>query len=197
MKLDYPATQRNKDAIASALRTLLPSAGTVLEVASGSGQHCLHFATEFPDLAWQPSSYESEERASIGAYVAEAGRQNLYSPLDLNVLQTPWPLTSADAVFCANMIHIAPWDVSEGLFAGAASILAAGSPLLTYGPYRFQGEFTSPSNQMFDERLRSRNPAWGVRELDDLIFVGSVLGLVLSETLEMPANNHLLVWIRA
>jgi hypothetical protein len=95
------------------------------------------------------------------------------------------------------MIHIAPWDVSEGLFAGAASILAAGSPLLTYGPYRFQGEFTSPSNQMFDERLRSRNPAWGVRELDDLIFVGSVLGLVLSETLEMPANNHLLVWIRA
>lgn len=196
MKLDYPATQRNKDAIARALRPFLPQLGSVLEVASGSGQHAVHFASEFPHLTWQPSSYEEQERASISAYVAEAARKNLLPPLDLNVLGTPWPLTMAEAVFCANMIHIAPWQATEGLFSGAASVLNTGSSLVTYGPYRFHGEFTSPSNRMFDERLRSRDSRWGVREIDDLEAVGQRVGFAREETVELPANNHLIVWRR-
>ncbi len=196
MKLDYPATQRNKDAIASAFRGVLPKQGTVLEIASGSGQHCVHFAAEFEDLIWQPSSYEADERASISAYVVEAGRDNLRPPLDLDVRAVTWPITAADAIWCANMIHIAPWEVSEGLFAGAGELLSAGSPLLTYGPYRFQGEFTSASNHAFDQRLRGRDPSWGVREIDDLDRLAANAGLIREATLVMPANNHLLVWRR-
>ncbi len=194
-KLCFPATARNREPILAALVTRLPASGLVLELASGSGEHAVHFARALPHLDWQPTDLDPDALASIAAWSAEAALPNLRAPLLLDAT-APWPVDHADAIFCANMIHISPWPATEALFAGAGRVLPIGAALFTYGPYKFHGQFTAPSNHSFDQSLRGRDPNWGVRDIEELTATAAPHGLTLEETLELPANNHLLVWRR-
>jgi hypothetical protein len=195
-KQHAPATTRNREAIRAVLERELPARGTVLEIASGSGEHATYFARAFPGLTWQPSDPSGSALASIAAWRAEAQLPNLCAPLALDVTAASWPVEHAGAIVCINMVHIAPWEAALGVFAGAARLLAAGAPLYLYGPYRFAGAFTAASNAEFDRRLRDRDPRWGVRDVDELTAAADVRGLVLTEVVEMPANNHSLVFRR-
>lgn len=196
LKRSSPAAQRNRQPILEALAPRLPVAGLVLEIASGTGEHAVHFARALPHLEWQPTDLDPAARDSVAAWRDESALPNLRPPLPLDVTQWPWPVTHADAIFCANMIHISPWSASEALFQGAGRALLPGAALFTYGPYRFSGA-TAPSNQSFDESLRHRDPSWGVRDLTELAPLARTHNLALEEILEMPANNHLLVFRRA
>ncbi|MBK9034498.1 MAG: DUF938 domain-containing protein [Myxococcales bacterium] len=189
-----PSVARNRAPILEVLRRALPPSGVVLEIASGTGEHAVHFAGALPALTWQPTDADPAARASIAAWREDAALPNLRAPLPLDVTG-PWPLATADAVVCINMIHISPWAATEALFAGAARVLAAGAPLVTYGPYRFGG-VTAPSNLDFDASLRARDPRWGVRDVDDLDACAATCGLARIETVALPANNHALVWRR-
>jgi SAM-dependent methyltransferase len=191
-----PATERNRQPILDVLRRVLPPAGLVLEVASGTGEHAIFFSEQLPVLQWQPTDTSSEALRSIGAWVSETARENLLAPLELDVRSPQWPVAKADALVCINMIHISPWETTEALFRGARKLLVGGSPLFTYGPYRLHGEHTAPSNEAFDQSLRSRNARWGVRDIDDLLDLGERTGFALEEQVGMPANNMSLVWRR-
>ena len=199
-KRSAPAAQRNREPILEALRPRLPGpraagdAPLVLEVASGTGEHAVYLCAALPGVRWQPTDQEEAALASIAAWRAEAGLPNLLPPLRLDVTEEPWPLSAAEALFCANMIHISPWAASVALFAGAGRLLPRGGALFTYGPYRFGGAFTAPSNAAFDESLRQRDARWGVRDVDSLRELAAAHALTLEETLAMPANNHLLVF---
>ena len=191
-----PAAERNRQPILDVLRRVLPPRGLVLEVASGTGQHAIFFSEHLRDLRWQPTDASPEALQSIGAWAAEATPPNLLPPIELDVLSPDWPVREADALLCINMIHISPWETTEALFQGATKVLAAGSPLVTYGPYRLHGEHTAQSNEAFDQSLRSRNARWGVRDVDDLVELGAQTGFSLQERVGMPANNMTLVWTR-
>ena len=191
-----PATERNRQPILEVLRRVLPPSGLVLEVASGTGQHAIFFTEHLPSVRWQPSDTSPEALQSIGAWVEETTRENVLPPLDLDVRSPEWPLPEADALVCINMIHISPWETTEALFRGARKLLPSGSPMVTYGPYRLQGEHTAPSNAAFDESLRSRNAHWGIRDIDELVELGGRTGFALDERIAMPANNMSLVWRR-
>jgi SAM-dependent methyltransferase len=191
-----PAAERNQQPILDVLRRVLPPRGLVLEVASGTGQHAAYFSEQLAALRWQPSDVSPHALRSIGSWVAEIGRSNLLAPIELDVRWPTWPLAEADAVISINMIHISGWETSEALFEGARKVLASGAPLITYGPYRLHGKHTAPSNAAFDESLRSRNPDWGVRDIDELTELASRTGFTLLERVEMPANNMTLVWAR-
>ena len=191
-----PATERNRQPILEVLRRVLPPAGLVLEVASGTGEHAIFFSEQFPALRWQPTDASSEALRSIDAWVGETARDNLLAPLALDVRSQQWPVAKADALVCINMIHISPWEATEALFRGASKLLAGGSPLFTYGPYRLHGEHTAPSNAAFDQSLRSRDARWGVRDIDDLLELAGRTGFALEEQVGMPANNMSLVWRR-
>jgi SAM-dependent methyltransferase len=197
VKRHAAAAERNRGPILEVLRRVLPPTGLVLEVASGSGQHAVWFARHLPHLTWQPSDVETEALASIAAWAAEADLANLRPPCGLDVRAPDWPVTEVAAIVCSNLIHIAPWEAALGLLAGAGRLLPAAGVLCTYGPYRFAGRFTAPSNEAFDASLRARDPAWGVRDVADLEAAARGHGLALAETVGMPANNHLLVWRRA
>ncbi|MBC8445360.1 MAG: DUF938 domain-containing protein [Rhodospirillaceae bacterium] len=184
-----PATLRNRDPILDVLKRVLPDNGLVLEVASGSGEHAAYFAPRLGGLTWQPSAREPESRASIGSWAEETQADNLLAPVELDVLVEPWPVLGADAVVCINMIHISPWPVTRALMAGAGRTLGAGGILYLYGPYRIDGAHTAPSNQAFDESLKSRDPEWGVRDLADVKAEAAANGLDFVETVQMPANN--------
>lgn len=191
-----PAAERNKEPILWALRRALPPQGTILEIASGTGQHAAFFAAHLPELTWQPTERSSEALRSIEAWVDDEARPNLLTPIALDVCAASWPVESADAVLCINMIHIAPWGTTEALFEGASRLLRAGAPLVTYGPYRLHGSHTAPSNQAFDESLRARDPRWGVRDVAELTELGDRTSFDFKERIEMPANNMTLVWTR-
>lgn len=191
-----PATQRNREAITSVLRDILPAKGVVLEVASGTGEHVVHFAAAFPDLTWQPSDYDPAGLASIEAWSSESGLPNILSPLRIDASAADWPLTRAEAIICINMAHIAPWEASEGLFAGAARLLAPGAPLYLYGPYREAGVATAESNEAFDVSLKARNPAWGLRSVEQMNALAAHSGFALEARVEMPANNLSLFYKR-
>ena len=193
-KRHAPATLRNRDAIAAVLTEWLPVAGTVLEVASGSGEHVVHFAAAFPALAWQPSDPDPDALASIAAWSTEAGLENVAPPVRLDAAAPDWPVTAADALLCINMVHISPWAATLGLFAGAARLLPAGAPLILYGPYLEAGVPTAPSNADFDASLRARDPEWGLRDLDTVKAAASDAGLVFAERRAMPANNLMLLF---
>lgn len=195
MKQHAPATGRNQDAIREVLARELPAAGTVLEIASGTGQHAVAFAQALPAITWQPTDPEPTSLASIAAWRDEAGLPNLRAPVLLDVTQVPWPVEQADAIVCINMVHIAPWEAALALFAGAGRLLAEGALLYLYGPYRFDGT-TAPSNEDFDRSLRSRDPRWGVRDVRELGTAAAEHGLVMRGAVAMPANNHSLLFRR-
>lgn len=184
-----PAALRNRDPILGVLREILPARGLVLEIASGTGEHVIHFARGLPHLTFQPSDADADARASIAAWIAESGLANLRPPLALDAASPPWPIAAADAIVCINMIHIAPWRATEGLFDGAARVLPSGAPLYLYGPYRRRDVPTAPSNEQFDESLRARDAAWGLRLLDDVVARAAHAGFALDRVVEMPANN--------
>ena len=196
-----PAAERNKGPIVAVLQRLLPPQGRLLEIAAGTGQHAEHGAASMPGWQWQPTDPSVEALASIQARIDAAALPNLLPPLQLDVLQQPWPLpvddrNGFDALYCANMLHIAPWACCAGLMRGAAQWLAPGGRLVTYGPYFVQGEDPAPGNAAFDADLRARNPTWGVRWLHDIAAEASAAGLQLAERVALPANNQLLVFQR-
>lgn len=190
-----PAADRNKAPILAQLQTIVGELGTALEIASGTGQHVTWFASHLPGWTWQPTDYDAEALPAIAERVAQAGLGNVLPPVRLDVTQAQWPVAGPfDLVFCANMLHIAPWEACEGLMAGAARHLAPGGVLVTYGPYFEAGVPAAPGNLAFDESLKARHPAWGIRALDDVVKVAGEQGLVLVQRQVMPANNLALVF---
>jgi len=195
MKRDYPATSRNKGPILEVLKRFLPPEGVVLEIASGSGQHVSWFASQLPSLTWQPSDGDPACLASIEAWRTDEGVQDhVRPPLHLDVTAQPWPAQGVDAVFCANMIHIAPWSAAQALAGGAGQCLRPGGLLILYGPFKVNGQHTAPSNQEFDADLRRRNTDWGVRDLGDFGALAQQAGLDHLETVPMPAHNLCVIW---
>ncbi len=195
MKQQAPATARNREAIREVLARYLSEPGLVLEIASGTGEHALHMARAFPHIEWQPTDPDPVALASIAAWRADAGLPNLRAPLALDVTAS-WPIAAAAAIVCINMIHISPWEATLALFAGAARTLAPTGLLYTYGPYRFDGQ-TAPSNESFDASLRARDSRWGVRDVRDLGTEATAHGFTLEAVIEMPANNHSLIFRHA
>lgn len=192
-----PATLRNRDAIAAVLADWLPPTGRVLEIASGSGEHIVHFAAAFPHLDWQPSDPDPAGRTSIAAWSAEAGLANIAPPLALDAAAPHWPIERAEAILCINMVHISPWTATMGLFAGAARLLMPGAPLIFYGPYLEPDVPTADSNRAFDTSLRARDPAWGLRDTAAVQAAAADAGLTFVERRAMPANNLMLLFRRA
>jgi hypothetical protein len=196
MKLYAPAAERNLRPITQVLEPWLPKSGRVLEIASGSGQHIVHWAETFPHLEWVPSDADEAALRSILAYRADAGHPNLAEPINLNVHEANWPIRAADMVICLNMIHIANWTATPALLSGAAQILETGKRLMLYGPFLIDGAFTSDSNRDFDQSLRMRNPQWGVRDRDEVARVATTCGFALESCTPMPANNFTLFFRR-
>ena len=191
-----PAVARNRDPILAVLRRVLPAQGTVLEIASGTGEHAVHFAGALPGMTWQPTDPDVAALRSIAAWRETARLPNLLAPLELDVTSAVWPVQRADAMVCINMIHISPWRAAEELMAGAARVLAPGGVLFLYGPYKEGDAPTAPSNEAFDASLRARNPEWGVRDLDDVKALAEREGLDFVERVAMPANNLSVVFRR-
>jgi hypothetical protein len=205
-RLDAPAFHRNRQAIGAVLeRFLAGQSGDAVEAGSGTGQHVVDFARRFPDITWWPSDLNAQHLKSIHAWRAHAGLPNIRAPSRIDLSDPAWYPLSQDrggpgpllAVFCANVIHIAPWRVAEGLFAGVARGLRADGRLFLYGPFKRDGEHSAPSNAAFDSSLRSRDAEWGVRDIDDVKKLAASVGMVLIEIAEMPANNLILIFERA
>lgn len=196
-RLYAPATARNRGPILDVLRRHLPARGLVLEVASGSGEHVVHFAQAFPDLLFLPSDPEPDACASIDAWRAEHGLPNVRPAIALDATAETWPIDVADAVLCINMVHIAPWAAAEGLVRGAARLLPPAGVLYLYGPYKRSGRHTAPSNDAFDRSLRAQNAAWGVRDLEAVAALVAAAGFGQPTIEQMPANNLSLVFRKA
>jgi SAM-dependent methyltransferase len=195
--LHAAATERNRGPILEVLRRVLPREGVVVEVASGTGQHAAFFASALSHLAWQPTDLDPRHLESIRAWSRVAAAPNLAPPLLLDVEADPWPVSRADAIVNINMIHIAPWSACEALMRGAGRLLRAGGVLYMYGPFKRDGQHTADSNARFDERLRSEDPSWGVRDMSDVVRAAATNDLQLTEVVPMPANNHSLVFRKA
>jgi SAM-dependent methyltransferase len=195
-RLHHAHVARNREPILDVLRRVLPARGKVLEIASGSGEHAAFFANGLPSVSWQPTDVGASALASIAAFRADAGAANLLAPLRLDVTPPQWPVARADAIVCNNMIHIAPWAVTEGLMAGAGRTLPAGGVLYLYGPYRIDGRQTAPTNREFDAWLRGQNAAWGIRDLGEVTELAARHGFALAETVPMPANNLSVIFRR-
>ncbi len=193
-----PAAARNREPILDVLQRHLPPRGLILEVASGTGEHITHFAkARSSDLIFfQPSDPDSEARASIDAWAATLGLGNIRPAIALDAASEGWPIPYADAVLCINMVHVAPWAAAAGLMRGAAAVLPLGGMLYLYGPFRRDGRHTAPSNAAFDQDLRMRDPAWGVRDLETVAALAEAHGFAQPVVEEMPANNLSLVFRR-
>lgn len=192
-----PATLRNRDVIVNVLRAILPETGSILEIASGTGEHILYFAQHFTALQWQPSDPDPAALMSIAAWSAQENCPNVAQPLQLDAAAKDWPTNHADAILCINMVHIAPWAATLGLLAGASRILQIGAPLYLYGPYIEQDVQTAPSNLDFDASLKSRNPDWGLRPVADIIAAAQSVSLQFEQRIAMPANNVSLIFRRS
>jgi len=179
------------------LQRVLPRTGVLLEVASGSGEHVVHFAGALPDWIFQPSDVDPGALASITAWIRETGISNVRPPVLLDVTDPTWPVDPVQAMFSANLVHIAPAEAARGLMAGAGRHLVPGGVLVIYGPFRIGGAHTAPSNEAFDADLRARDPRWGVRDLEWLEELSAGNGLVLEERVALPANNQTLIFRRA
>ncbi len=191
-----PATARNREPILAVLRRVLPPSGTVLEIASGTGEHAAFLARHLPNLIWQPSDVDREARASIDAWRLREALGNLRPAVAIDAASDDWAVTNADAIVCINMAHIAPWTATVGLIGGAAGLLPQGGILYVYGPYRIEGRDTAPSNEDFDASLRARDPAWGLRNAADVRRLAEDAGFEQTELIDMPANNVSLVFQR-
>jgi len=192
-----PSAARNRAPILDVLQRVLPARAAVLEIGCGTGEHAVHFAAAMPGLSWAPSDADADARASTSAWIAFSRLSNVSAPRAIDVCVDAWEADGAfDAIVSLNMIHIAPWAASVGLFAGAGRLLGAGGVLFLYGPFMRNGDHTAPSNAAFDSSLKARDPAWGVRDVADLERLGEGAGLVLRETVEMPANNQCLLFAK-
>ncbi|MEM5294751.1 DUF938 domain-containing protein [Burkholderia sp. JPY481] len=189
-----PSAERNREPILAVLRDALPARGRVLEIASGTGEHAIWFAGALPGLDWQPSDADEQARESIAAWTAHAGLANVREPLALDVHQPDWGVDALDAVVCINMIHISPWSAAQALVDGAGRRLVDGGVLYLYGPYRRGGAHTAPSNEAFEQWLKSRDPGWGVRDMEAVVALGDAAGLTCERAVAMPANNFSLVF---
>ncbi len=196
MRLSAPAAERNRGPILDVLRRELPASGVVLEIASGTGTHAVFFSRGLPSLQFQPTDPSEEALASIAAWSEAEPSPNLLAPRRLDVLDDDWGVARADAVLCINMIHIAPWQATLALFRGAKRLLAPSAPLVLYGPFKFGGVFLAESNAVFDASLRGRDEAWGVRDLDDVTRVADEHGFLRKSLVDMPAQNHVVVFRR-
>ena len=194
MKQHAPATLRNRDSISEVLKDWLPETGRVLEIAAGTGEHGVFFATQFPHLEWLPTDGNPDSLPSIEAWRAEAGRPNLLPASCIDVLARPWSVERIGAIFCANMIHISPWKCTEALFTESASLLSPEGKLILYGPYLVEGQKTAPSNVAFDQSLRQRDPSWGIRWLHVVDELAQSVGMTRMEQRTMPANNLMLLY---
>ena len=189
-----PATERNREAILAVLRDSLPDQGSVLEIASGTGQHALFFAQHLTTRFWLPTDRDVANLASIAAWREESDAANLLPPCQLDVRDSVWPIDGSppepvSAIVNINMLHISPWSCCQALFAGAAEVLTQGAVVMLYGPFKRDGLHTAPSNATFDERLRSQDPEWGVRDLEAVVEVAVEQGFACESVIEMPANN--------
>jgi hypothetical protein len=191
-----PAAARNREPILRVLSDYLPPSAFVLEIASGTGEHAVWFSSALPEVTWQPTDHAAEALSSIAAWRGMAGPPNLLPPLWLDAAADTWPIAQADAVVAINMVHIAPWTVTQGLIAGAARVLTRNGLLFLYGPFSEGGLHSAASNAAFDADLRARNPSWGIRDLDDITGFASQHGLVGPERIAMPANNLSVVFRR-
>jgi SAM-dependent methyltransferase len=196
---DAPHVLRNREPILAVLTEWLPERGVVLEIGSGTGQHVTWFAEHLPGLVWQPSDPDPEMRASIAAWGADSGPANLRPPLAITTTDADWGVDEPDlvAVLSMNMIHIAPWAAGEGLIAGAGRLLSAGGLFYLYGPFKRGGAHTAPSNAEFDAMLHGRDPAWGIRDLEEVTAIAEAHGLALETVVDMPANNLSVIFRRA
>jgi cyclopropane fatty-acyl-phospholipid synthase-like methyltransferase len=193
-----PATARNREPILAVLRRILPARATVLEIASGTGEHAVFFAQEMPGLDWRPSDPDASARASIADWIESEGVGNVRAPLATDILDPAWDrgLGAFDAAISINMIHITPWAAALGLFAGAGRLVRQGGVLFLYGPFMRDGRHTAPSNEAFDAWLKQRDPQFGVRDLAEVENAAAAQGFALRETVEMPANNLSLVFAK-
>jgi hypothetical protein len=197
-----PAAERNKQPIVDVLRRVLPASGCALEIASGTGQHVAWFASAMPGWTWQPTDGDAASLPAIAQWTAHAGTANVHPPIQLDVMSANWPSTDApftevfDAIYCANMIHISPWSTCAALMQGSARHLAPHGLLVLYGPFLEDDVPTAPGNVAFDESLRTRNPAWGIRRLEDVASAAAHAGLAVTQRHAMPANNLLIVLAR-
>lgn len=194
-----PPTARNREPILNVLRRVLAPDARVLEIASGSGEHAVHIAAAMPGLIWQPSDPDADARASIAAWIESEALNNVRMPASIDVCDDVWGVEGDapfDALVAINMIHISPWQATQGLMAGAARLLAPGGVLFTYGPYKRDGHHTAPSNAGFDASLKARDPAWGVRDVGEIETAAAAHGFALCEIVEMPANNLSLVFVK-
>lgn len=189
-----PAALRNREPIAEVLREWLPASGSVLEIASGTGEHAVFFAQAFPNLEWQPSDLDPSALASIAAWRASAVLSNVRPPLTLDAATPDWPCAGADAVLSINMVHISPWASAIGLVEGAARLLPPGGPLMLYGPWLKDEIETAPSNLAFDADLKRRNSDWGMRRVEDFARLAAGSGFSFAESRAMPANNMMLLF---
>ena len=193
-KRSAPATERNREAILSVLQNYLPNQGTVLEIASGTGQHAVFFAQQLTPRFWLPTDLDPTNIASIAAWRVEAGAANLLLPRQLDVRDPAWLIdcdlpAPISAIVNINMLHISPWSCCEALFAGAAEVLKQSGVVILYGPFKRDGLHTAPSNAAFDEQLRSQDSAWGVRDLKAVVDIAVEQGFARQNVIEMPANN--------
>ena len=198
-RLFFPATQRNRVPIGDVLENNLPESGTVLEIASGSGEHGVVFQERFPNINWQTSDCNLSCRKSISAWIKFQDLcTKMAQPIDLDVEDRPWPLTSSirstlKVIVCINMIHISPWGCSQALFEEAGKILKMRQLIILYGPFKMNNKHTSESNYQFDRSLRIQNPFWGVRDLEEIFKLGTKNGFENEDVIEMPANNFSIV----
>lgn len=190
-----PACERNKGPILAELKHILPERGRVLEIASGTGQHAVHFAPAFPNLTWQ-SSERRTELPGLAARLESEGRGLLPPPLELDVLEKDWPTGPFQAAFSANSAHIMPWEAVCAMLDGVGRVLEPGARFSLYGPFNVAGRFTSQSNRDFDRQLKMRDASMGLRDVSDMEDRGRRHGLALSRRIDMPANNFLLVFTR-
>jgi hypothetical protein len=188
-----PAVLRNREYIAEVLSEWLPAQGLVLEIASGTGEHVVFFADRFPKLEWQPSDANRDALASIASWRDAGGLPTLRPPLELDAAAPEWPIKRVDALLNINMVHISPWAAALGLLDGAARVLTTGGPLILYGPWLKDDIPTAPSNLAFDRDLRSRDPQWGLRRVEDFAAAAKKRGFRLEQTRSMPANNSMLL----
>ena len=191
-KLSFPSADRNKGPILDVLKRVLPPNARVLEIASGTGQHAVHFAAHLPGITWQPSDIDPERCASIRIWRGESGLENILEPLTVDVTRSDWDVGAFDVIYNSNLIHISPWKCCLGLLAGARRHVRPDGLLIIYGPFKIGGEHTAPGNRAFDEDLRARDPRWGVRDLEAVRDAAD--GFTFEERVEMPANNQTLVF---